>query len=136
LPNTNKVGVRDNGVNYMFRLWKQKALSYCEGTTFENARLRRLQSRSRATDPTIWIGKEGASEHLIQQVESQLRARELVKLKLQKSALAKSEIREMAEKIAASTDSTLVDVIGHTFTLYQKRGLTKSMRERSSKALR
>jgi len=38
----------------------------------------------------------------------------------------------VAEKIAASTGSTLVDVIGHTFTLYRKRELTKSMRELSN----
>jgi RNA-binding protein len=113
-------------------MWKQEAISYCEGTIFQKIRLKKLRSSSKATDPTIWIGKGGTSEHLIQQVENQLRTRELVKLKLQKTAHANSETLVVAEKIAASTGSTLVDVIGHTFTLYRKRELTKSMRERSN----
>jgi RNA-binding protein len=107
-------------------MWKEEAISYCEGTTFEKIKLKKLQSRARATDPTIWVGKEGATENLIKQVENQLRARELVKLKLQKSALAKSETIKVAEGITASTSSILVDVIGHTFTLYKKHHLTKS----------
>ncbi|HMK83493.1 MAG TPA: YhbY family RNA-binding protein [Candidatus Bathyarchaeia archaeon] len=94
--------------------------------------MKKLRSSSKVTDPTIWIGKGGASEHLIQQVENQLRSRELVKLKLQKTAHKNSETLVVAEKIAASTGSTLVDVIGHTFTLYRKRKLTKPMRDRSN----
>ena len=66
---------------------------------------------------------------MVEHVHNQLRARELVKLKLQRSALAKSETIRLAEEIAASTGSTLVDVMGHTFTLYKKRESTKTMRE-------
>ena len=130
MSSSNPVRVRDNGNNYLLRVWNQETLSNCEGTSFQVTRLRRLRARSRETDPTIWIGKEGATEQLVQQVENQLRARELVKLKLQKSALTKSETREIAEKLAASTKSTLIDVIGHTFTLYQKRPVVKSMNTR------
>ena len=100
--------------------------------------MRRLQTKSRVTEPTIWIGKEGASEQLVRHVLDQLKSRELVKLKLQRSALAKSETVALAEKIAAATSSTLVDVMGHTFTLYKKRESTKTMREpsiRQSRAL-
>jgi RNA-binding protein len=113
-------------------MWKQEAISHCERETLENSRLRKLKIRSRATQPTIWIGKEGASEDLVRQVENQLRTRELVKLKLQRSALAKSETFKVAEDIAASTGSTLVDVIGHTFTLYKKDDSTKTIRKQSN----
>jgi RNA-binding protein YhbY len=58
---------------------------------------------------------------LVKHVRDQLRSRELVKLKLQKSALEKSATVRLAQNIAASTGSTLVDVMGHTFTLYKKR---------------
>jgi len=115
----------------VFRVWKQETISDCEGTTFEKRRLRRLQARSRVIEPTIWIGKEGASEQLVGQVLGQLRSRELVKLKLQRSALEKSETVGLAESIAASTGSTLVDVIGHTFTLYKKRESTRTMKAHS-----
>jgi RNA-binding protein len=102
-------------------VWKQETISNCEGTTFEKNRTKRLKTKSRVIEPTIWIGKEGLSQELVQHIENQLRVRELVKLKLQKSFLTNSETDSVAEKIAASTGSTLVDVMGHTFTLYKKK---------------
>jgi RNA-binding protein len=114
-------------------LWSKEAVSHREGTTFQKKQLRRLQARSRRTDPTIWIGKQGASEQLAKQVANQLKSRELVKLKLQKSALTETETSIIAEKVAASTGSTLVEVIGHTFTLYKRRELSASTKTPRSK---
>jgi RNA-binding protein YhbY len=59
-------------------------------------------------------------------VAGQLKTRELVKLKIHKSALAETETRAVAEKVASLTSSTLVEVLGHTFTLYKRRELTTS----------
>jgi RNA-binding protein YhbY len=56
-------------------------------------------------------------------VENQLKTRELVKLKMQKSALTATETNDVAEKVATLTGSTLVEVMGHTFTLYKRREL-------------
>ena len=106
----------------MPRVWTQEAISNCEGTTFEKNRLRQLRAKSRVIEPTIWIGKEGPSQKVIQHVQKQLDARELVKLKLQKSALGNSETENIAERISKATESILIDVIGHTFTLYKKKG--------------
>jgi RNA-binding protein YhbY len=61
----------------------------------------------------------------VKHVCDQLRSRELVKVKLQKSVLEKSATLRLAENVAATTGSTLVDVMGHTFTLYKKRESTK-----------
>jgi len=83
--------------------------------------LRGLQSRSRETEATIWIGKERASEALVSQVQSQLKTRELVKVKVHKSALQEVDAEDLAKNVATSTGSTLVEVMGHTFTLYKKR---------------
>ncbi len=126
MPRQNKARIRNNCVNYLLRLWNKEAVSHREGTTFQKKQLRRLQARSRRTDPTIWIGKQGFSEQLAKQVATQLKTRELVKLKLQKSALTETETGIIAEKVAASTRSTLVEVIGHTFTLYKRRELSTS----------
>jgi RNA-binding protein len=104
-------------------MWSQEAMSNCEGTTFQKKQLKRLQSRSRRTDATIWIGKQGPSEELMKHVETQLKTRELVKLKIQKSALTTTETDAVAEKVAALTGSMLVEVMGHTFTLYKRREL-------------
>lgn len=105
----------------MLRVWEQEEISDREGTTFEKNRMRRLKTKSRVMEPTIWIGKDGLSQQLIKHVESQLKARELVKLKLHKSALANSQLESIAKQISAATDSTLIDVMGHTFTVYKKK---------------
>lgn len=76
-------------------------------------------------DPTVWIGKEGATEALMKQVENQLKSRELVKVKLQKSALSETGTTDLAGKVVASTGSTLVEVLGHTFTVYKRKELHK-----------
>jgi len=57
----------------------------------------------------------------MRQVEAQLKTRELVKLKMQKSALTETGTGAVAGKVAALTGSTLVEVMGHTFTLYKRR---------------
>jgi RNA-binding protein len=110
-------------------LWDKEAVSHREGKTFQTKELRRLQARSRRIDPTIWIGKQGVSEHLGKQVENQLKSRELVKLRLQKSALTQTETSAVAERVAVSTGSTLIEVIGHTFTLYKRRDLSSTARK-------
>lgn len=130
LSSTNEIGYWNRRINYLSRMWEQEAISHCERETLEDSELRKLKSRSRATNPTVWVGKEGASEELVRQVENQLRSRELVKLKLQRSALAKSGTLKVAQEIAASTSSTLVDVIGHTFTLYKKDKPPKTIKKR------
>ena len=121
MSSQNKVRHRNNCINHVLRVWEQETISNCEGTTFEKNSLRSLKTKSRLIEPTIWIGKEGVSQQLIQHVQSQLKGRELVKLKLQKSALTNSETESIAKEISAATDSTLIDVMGHTFALYKKK---------------
>jgi putative YhbY family RNA-binding protein len=102
-------------------VWSKETLPNSEGTNIQKKQLRRLQTRSRDSEATIWIGKQGLTDHLLKQVASQLKTRELVKMKVQKSALKETETTELAQKVAASTDSTLVDVLGHTFTVYKRK---------------
>jgi RNA-binding protein YhbY len=54
-------------------------------------------------------------------VRSQLKARELVKIKVQKSALEDTQMDGLARNVAEATEATLVEVLGHTFSLYKKR---------------
>ena len=125
LSSQDKIGIWDNGLNYLPGLRNKEEIPNSEGATFEKKRLRRLQSRSRKMDPTIWIGKEGASEALMKQVVNQLKSRELVKLKIQKAALSETGTTDLAERVVASTGSTLVEVMGHTFTVYKRKEVQK-----------
>jgi putative YhbY family RNA-binding protein len=121
LPREDEVGVWDDCVNYLLGVWNKEAISNCEGTTFEKRKMRALVSRSRGIEATVWVGKEGASEALISQIGNQLKTREIVKVKMHRSALQHGETNDLATKIAASTSSKLIEIIGHTFTLYKKR---------------
>ena len=112
----------------MPRMRNKEEIPNGEGATFEKQKLR-LRSRSRRTEATIWIGKEGASQALISQVERQLKSRELVKVKVHRSALENIDAVDFAKKIAASTGSTLVEVMGHTFSLYKKREIKLGSRK-------
>ena len=63
------------------------------------------------------IGKDGISDNLIATLDDSLRAHELVKLNLLKSAPLSTA--EAAQMLAQATDSELVHSIGRTFVLYR-----------------
>ena len=71
--------------------------------------------------PTIWIGKEGASSQILNEIARQLERREMVKVKVLKSAIKEEETGKIASRIAEQTESTLIDVRGHTIILYKLR---------------
>jgi len=71
--------------------------------------------------PTILIGKNGATPELIKEIEKQLQKETMVKVKLLKTALAEGETKHIATKIAQQIEATLVEVRGHTFMMYKPR---------------
>jgi RNA-binding protein len=73
--------------------------------------------------PTVRIGKRGTTDPIMQEISRQLDKREMVKVKILKTALASEDVGEVAQRVVAETDSELVQLRGHTFTLYRpKRG--------------
>ena len=66
----------------------------------------------------IQIGKDGISDNLIATLDDSLRAHELVKLNLLKTAPLSTA--EAAAMLAQATDSELVHSIGRTFVLYRR----------------
>ncbi len=82
---------------------------------------RRIKRELSAEKPAIWVGKEGATPRIVNEVSRQLDKREIVKARILKSALKNEEAKNVASKIAQQTSSTLIDVRGHTFILYKRR---------------
>jgi RNA-binding protein len=82
---------------------------------------RRIKRRLSEERPTIWIGKNGASQESIKEIEKQLEKKEMVKIKILQSALDGKEAKEIASKIAEQTEASLVEVRGHTFMLYKRK---------------
>lgn len=88
---------------------------------------RRIKSELSEENPTVWVGKKQVSQELLKEIEKQLEKREVVKIKILKSALGEGKTTEIASTIAKQTEATLVEVRGHTFVLYKRRqrGLKK-----------
>jgi len=82
---------------------------------------RRIKRRLGEERPTIWIGKNGASQESLKEIEKQLEKKKMVKIKILKSALEEDEAKEIASRIAEQTGASLVEVRGHTFMLYKRR---------------
>lgn len=82
---------------------------------------RRIKRELSAQKPTVWVGKEGATTQIINEIDRQLEQHEVVKAKIQQTALKTEQANDIATKIANQTNSTLIEVRGHTFILYKKR---------------
>ncbi len=84
------------------------------------SRMRRSIKRQLSGEkPTVLIGKNGASQELLKEIDRQLKRRGMIKVKILKSALKGSKAMEVAAKIAVQAMASLVEVRGHTFVLYR-----------------
>jgi putative YhbY family RNA-binding protein len=71
--------------------------------------------------PTVWVGKEGASPQTLNEVFRQLEKKRIVKAQILKTALKDESAKSIALKTAKQTESILIDVRGHTFILHKPR---------------
>lgn len=67
----------------------------------------------------LQIGKFGITDNLIKQVNDALESRELIKLSVLETA--PDDNRTLAEELASSTNSDVIQVIGNKITLYRAR---------------
>lgn len=65
----------------------------------------------------VFIGKEGLTDNVINQIEDNLYAHELIKIKVQKSVV--DDINEMAKAIEEKCDAEVVSIIGSKILLYR-----------------
>ena len=79
---------------------------------------KKLRKEAQDRRSLFQIGKDGIGDKLIDTLEDYLRAHELVKLNLLKSAPLTTA--EAAEILAQETGSEIVHIIGHTFVLYRR----------------
>ena len=85
-------------------------------TSKQRAYLRGLANK---IDAIFQVGKNGISDNLIMQVNDALEARELIKLNV--LATSPEDISEVAEEIANSTNSELIQTMGNKITLFRAR---------------
>jgi putative YhbY family RNA-binding protein len=88
-----------------------------------------IKQGARAEKTTVWVGKDGSTEQIITEIKRQLDQREIVKAKIQQTALKDAETKQLAARIAEQTDSHLIDVRGHTFVLYKPKSKTRASKK-------
>ena len=76
-----------------------------------------LRSLGHHLNQSVIVGKDGISDNLIQSCQDNLQAHELIKIKLGQNCPI--DKKEAAQKLAASTGSHLVQLIGKTILLYK-----------------
>ncbi len=113
----------------MFQLWKAHTHTLEEkGENMITPKMRRRIKRELSGErPTVWIGKEGVTPKTVKEVSRHLEKREMVKVKILKSALKEEETRSIASKISQQTPSTLIDIRGHILILYRPRKKKKQL---------
>lgn len=77
----------------------------------------KLRSIASTIKPTIWVGKEGFTENVLNQINEELFNHELIKISLQESIELPTEF-ELTE-IAVKLGAEVVTVIGRKIILYK-----------------
>lgn len=77
-----------------------------------------LRSIAQSYDPIFFIGKQGISDEIINQLENAINARELIKLGVQEAC--EYTAREAADIIAPKLGADVVAVIGRKFVLWRR----------------
>ncbi|MBE5757496.1 MAG: ribosome assembly RNA-binding protein YhbY [Clostridiales bacterium] len=91
-------------------------------TAQQRAKLRSIGSNLK---DLVFVGKEGVTENVIAQVDDNLYAHELIKVKVQKTA--PDDIREIANMIAEKCLCEVVSVIGSKILLFKLTNKPKAI---------
>ena len=77
----------------------------------------KLSGLANGLDAIFWVGKNSLSPEMISAIDDALRARELIKVSVQKNCM--DDPRELGEIIAGRTQSILVRTIGRIIILFR-----------------
>jgi RNA-binding protein len=77
-----------------------------------------LKSLAHGLEPVVQVGNKGISENLIEQIRDQLNSHELIKVRVNTESTV--EPAEVAESLAQSTRSELVQRLGRVVVLYRR----------------
>lgn len=78
-----------------------------------------LRSAAHHLDPIVHVGQSGLTRAVITSLDDALRTHELVKVQLGKRLDISA--KDAAAHLAAATDAEVIQVIGHTCTVYRPK---------------
>ena len=76
-----------------------------------------LRSQANRLKPTVWIGKQGLSDEVVQAIDQALECHELLKIKILEGA--PFERKELGEPLAEATGCAVVQLVGRILTVYR-----------------
>ena len=120
MPCKNSLIRRNKGGDNMSNMRGPKKVSSDKREGSQKKAWRRIVERSGTMKPTVWIGKNGVTKTLIEQVVAQLKANKIVKLKVQRPMAESESIQDIVNKILKASNSSLVNIRGRTFTIYKE----------------
>jgi len=77
-----------------------------------------LRSKANRLKATVWIGKQGLSDQVVQAIDKALETEELLKIKILESAPEARKV--MAPRIADALNCALVQGIGRVIVVYRQ----------------
>ena len=72
-----------------------------------------LRRRAHDLDVTVWVGKGGIGA-VVDELDDQLRDRDLVKVKFLRAARGGTDVDELAAELADRVGAEVIDTRGHT----------------------
>jgi len=78
-----------------------------------------LRGLAHPLSPVVRVGRGRVSDAVIEETKKSLQSHELIKVRIDADDSATR--KELAEKLAASTDSQIAGMIGKTLILYRER---------------
>lgn len=69
---------------------------------------------------TLQIGKNGLNENVLKEIDKQLKARKVIKIKFLKSAFENDDRFSLAERIVETSNSEVLQFIGNTLVIRKK----------------
>ncbi len=87
------------------------------------SRIRERVKEAHHSSPDVIVGKGGVSEGVLREIDSRLDAKEVVKVKLLKTAIEVEEEdrRELARRIAEAVNARIMGIRGRTIILYRPK---------------
>ena len=79
-----------------------------------------LISKAKKLEPLLRVGKDGLTEGVVKEIQRQLRQKKLIKIKFFKSALGKTDKKQVFSGLADATGSEIVLQVGFVLVLYKR----------------
>lgn len=85
-----------------------------------NAQIQQKRAEAQQIDVSLQVGKNGVTPATVEELSAQLKKRKLVKVRLLKTATeGGAQDNDQAKVLAEGTNSTLIEVRGHTAVFFR-----------------